>query len=105
MTFDDTNVRKFSRSLAQVVNRALTGKINAIGEVTLAANAASTVLIDARLTRGSLLLLDPVTANAATGLFAGTTYILDADRRNGEHTITHANNAQTDRTFKYLIIG
>ena len=105
LTFDENGVKRFGRSLASVVNRALTGKINAIGEVTLTANAASTVLTDARLTTGSVVLFDPVTANAATALYNGTTYVLDADRRNGEHTITHSNNAQTDRTFKFLLIG
>lgn len=105
LTFDESGVKRFTRSISSVVNRALTGKINAIGEVTLTANAATTVLKDARLTAGSVLLLDPLTANAAAALYNGTTYVLDANRTNGEHTITHTNNAQTDRAYKYLIIG
>lgn len=105
LTFDEPGVKRFTRAIATVVNRALAGKINAIGEITLTANAATTVLTDPRLTTGSLIKFDPMTANAATELCGATMYVLTANRRNGEFTITHANNSQTDRAFKYLIIG
>jgi hypothetical protein len=98
-------IKQAIRRVAEVVNRSLTGKLNALKEITLTANAASTVIDDARLTTGSLVLFDPVTSNAATELAAGTLYVTTANRRNGRFTVTHANNAQTDRTFKLLLIG
>jgi hypothetical protein len=105
LTFDEPSTKSMVRAISRVVNGAMSGKINAIGEVTLTANVTTTVLTDARLAISSLVIFDPVTANAAAALYGGAVYVLSADRRNGAHTITHANNAQTDRTFKYLVVG
>jgi hypothetical protein len=103
-------VRTFARAIASVVNRINTGKINAVYRVaeadfTLTANAASSTLTDARLTAFSHVAFDPMTANAAAELAAGTLYVTSANRNNGSFVLTHANNAQTDRTFRVLIIG
>lgn len=102
---DAKSILQALRQAAAVVNRVLTGKLNALGEVTLTANAATTVITDARLTTGSYIDFDPVTANAAAEKAAGTIYVLTANRRNGSCTVTHANNAQADRAFKFLVIG
>lgn len=89
------------------LDQILRGKLNAVIEVTLTANAATTTINDDRLTRNSLILFDPTTANAATELYGATMYVLDngTNRKNGTFVITHANNGQTDRTFKALVIG
>jgi len=92
-------------SIADIIRQIMTGKINATGSVTLTANSATTTLTDARLSINSVVLFDPTTATAATELYGATMYVLTANRTNGVWTITNANNAQTDRTFKYLIIG
>jgi hypothetical protein len=101
-------IRLFDRAV-NVLNRAMTGKLNAINSdgfpLTLTANVASTVLTDSRLGTNSFIAFDPVTANAAAELAAGTMYVPTANRRDGNFTVTHANNAQTDRIFRYLIIG
>ena len=93
----------------RAINSAMSGKINALNDpefpFTCTAGAASTVLTDARLGVNSVIVFDPVTANAAAELAAGTIYVLTANRRNGAYTITHANAGTTDRTFRYLIIG
>lgn len=102
---DPKSILQAIRKVAEVVNRSLGGKLNAQVEVTLTANAASTTLTDARLTAGSFLDFDPLTANAATEKAAGTIYVTSANRRNGSCVITHANNAQADRAFKVLIVG
>lgn len=93
------------RQVLPVINRHNSGKMNVVLEVTLAASAAQTVVTDARLTRFSATTFDPMTANAAAELAAGTMYVADADRRNGVWTITHANNAQTDRAFRMMVFG
>jgi len=93
------------RQVAHVVNLAMAGKINATITVTLDANASSTVVADERLTRSAFLGFDPLTAHAATELANGTLYALAANRLDGSVTLTHANSAQTDRTFLMLIIG
>lgn len=74
---------------------------NRMGRVTLTPGAAFTVVdvpgeVVTPLTKYTF---DPLTANAAAELAAGTMYVLEANRALRQFTITHANNAQTDRTF------
>lgn len=105
MSFPGLSRNPTPEQASQVVSRINRGKFNATVDVTLTANAASTTIADARLANTSALVLDPMTAQAATELAAGTVYVLAANRSNGSCVITHANNAQTDRTFRLLIIG
>ena len=91
--------------IANAVNGLALGKINAVLDVTLTANSATTVVTDTRLTYFSFIAFDPVTANARTAFAAGEPYALLADRNRGAYTLTHTNNAQVDRTFRMLIIG
>lgn len=103
--FEETSVLQAIRGISTVVNRMMTGKINATLEVTLRASQTTTVVEDARITTGSFIDFDPLTANAATEKAAGTIYVLDANRKNGQITITHASAVSTDRTYKLLFIG
>mgnify|MGYP001615090704 FL=1 len=85
---------------AMAINELTQGRSNAHGTVTLTANAASTVVTNANCATGSAVKLNPTTANAAAAL--ATTYWVAG---NGSFTITHANNAQVDKTFTYAIQG
>ena len=89
------------RQVAEVVNRTLDGGINATGSVTLTASAASTVVADKRLSATSYFGLMPTTANAAAEAGNGTIYVSSQ----GKQTLTHANNSQSDRTYRYAILG
>ncbi len=89
------------RQIAEVVNRTIDGKLNSTGSVTLTASATSTVVAEARSGPDSVVLFMPTTANAAAEL--ATMFV--SLRGKQTFTITHANNAQTDRTFKYVVIG
>lgn len=91
------------RAVAAVVNRMNAGKLNCTGSVTLVANQPTTTLNDARLTGGSVILLMPNSANAAAEIGAGTLFV--TGRNKGSATLNHANNAQADRAFDYIIIG
>jgi len=91
------------REVANVVNNILGGKLNCTGSVTLTASAASTAVTDQRAGYESVILFMPTTANAAAEQAAGGMYV--STRGKQTFTITHANNAQTDRTFDYIIIG
>lgn len=94
------------RDISLAVNQALKGKINSVGTVTLAANAASTTVNNAFVGSESGIFLFPQTAHAGAELAAGGCYIPPANYIKGtSFTITHANNAQTDRTFSYVILG
>ena len=102
---DFEGVVRWARQTTAWALRVMKGKTANFGEVTLTANAASTAVTDDRCTTGSVILFDPMTANAATELAAGGMYVLEANRRSGTFTITHANDANADKTFRYVVIG
>lgn len=87
---------------AVAINELTQGRSNAHGTVTLTANAASTAVTNANCSSSSCVKITPTTANAAAEIGNGTLYIVAA---NGSFTITHANNAQVDRSFTYAIQG
>lgn len=89
------------RRLVEAINSLQRGKMNAVTTVTLTANATTTTLTDNRIGGGTYIGLSPTTANAAAAL--GTTYVSAKAKESA--TITHANNAQTDRTFDVLLVG
>lgn len=91
-----------TRILAQAIRQLTEGRNNANGEVTLTANAASTTISRTTINGQAGVFLFPKTANAAAELAAGTCYAVVSA---GQIVITHANNAQTDRTFYYVVLG
>ena len=99
----DPNEARHRREIATALNQAIRGKLNAVGTVTLTANAATTTLIDERIGGDSWIGLMPLTANAAGAL--ANIFNLSADITKGQAVITHANVASTDRTFRYVVIG
>lgn len=92
-----------AEQIAIVVNRTLAGKVNCTGTVTLTANVASTAVTDQLAGPNSTIYLSATTANAAAEIGAGGLYI--SAKTDGSFTITHANNAQSDRTFDYAVFG
>lgn len=97
------------RDTANVLNNAVQGKLNCLFEGTLDAGATSTTFTGAdtegaeRLGAESFLGWMPMTANAAAEIGAGTMYV--SAQAKGSVTISHANNGQTDRTFRFGVIG
>ena len=90
------------RRIALAFNYLLQGKQNNVITVTLAANVTTTVINDSRIGVGSSLQLGcPLTANAAAAI--ATTWISSRGKQTA--TLTHANNAQTDRTWAVEITG
>lgn len=102
---DATALVRVLRQLSLVIGNILVGKVNNTGVVVLTPSAAQTTVIDERMTLNSVLYFDPMSANAAAELMAGTMYVLKDDRSHGQFIVTHANNTQTDRTFRYEIKG
>jgi hypothetical protein len=91
---------ELARKVAIVVNANAKG---ATGSITLTANSATSTLTDNRITTNSHIGFMPTTSNAAAEIGNGTMYV--SSRSTGSATITHANNAQTDRTFIYSVEG
>lgn len=90
------------RRIVQAINELIMGRSNATGTVTLAAGATSTTVTRGNVSGDAEILLFPKTANAAAAL--ATTYAA-AIPNGGGFVVTHANSAQTDRTFSYLAVG
>ena len=89
------------REVALVVRNLVDGKINSTGNLTLTAAATTTTISDQRAGGDSVIILMPTTSNAAAAI--STTYV--SARAKQSFTLTHLNNAQTDRTFGYVILG
>lgn len=89
--------------LIDTINQLILGNLNNTSTVTLTENAASTTVTNSRIGANTHIEFMPTTANAAAEKAAGTMYV--SERTKGEFTITHANNAQTDRTFSYMHVG
>lgn len=100
---DFPNERQHRRLIAQALIRAMAGGLNVTGSVTLTANVASTVVSDKRVGPETVICFMPTTLNAAAEQGAGAMYV--SGRTDEQFTISHANNAQTDRTFGYSILG
>jgi hypothetical protein len=94
---------KDARRINTAINQLAQGRSNAVGTVTLAASAATTTVAAPNCGVGSVVLLSPLTAQAAAELGNGTIYVSTV--ANGSFILTHANNAQTDRTFGFAAIG
>ncbi|MGJ4928151.1 hypothetical protein ACQR1I_16525 [Bradyrhizobium sp. HKCCYLS2038] len=86
---------------ALAIQAALNGRSNAAGSVTLAAGATTTTVAAPNCAAQSAVFLFPRSANAAAAL--GSTFISTVAKQS--FTISHANNAQTDRTFFYVCLG
>lgn len=101
---NETNHR---RLLAESIRSVMDGKLLSTGSATLTANVATTAVVDYRLGNNTVILFQPMTANAAAEIGAGTMYVktTDYDIPNRTFTINHANNAQTDRVFRYFLVG
>lgn len=98
---NETDPKKQNLSLQQLG----AGRSNAVGTVTLATGAATTVVttMPGICAPGSVPILIPTTANAATEFGAGSLYISSVGLNT--FTITHVNSATTLRTFLYAIVG
>ena len=95
----ETDLKKIVLALQQLA----AGRSNAVGTVTLAVGAATTVVKDDNCAAGSTPLLTPATANAAAELGNGMLYVSAV--ANGSFTIAHASSVAAGRTFLYAILG
>jgi hypothetical protein len=87
------------REISEVTNGIMNGKTNNTGSVTLRASNTTTTITDERLGFDSIILLSPLSANAA----AQTPYV--STKAKGSVVITHTSTAHTDLNFDYIIVG
>jgi hypothetical protein len=89
--------------LVQSIRDLFAGRSNAVGTVTLTANAASTAVTALNVGASSRVFLMPTTANASAEFGNGTIRISSVG--SGTFTVTHANNANADKTFYWVALG
>lgn len=92
-----------SARIVQALKELGSGRSNAVGTATLTANQATTVVAAINCGPDSRVFLMPTTANASAEFGNGTIRISAVGQ--GTFTITHANSAQTDRTYFWLAVG
>lgn len=92
-----------NRELAEKFNDMLLGHTNNLFEVTLTASTTMTVAISQLLGPESHLTPMPLTANASLEIGAGTLHY--TAQGTGTITLEHANSAQTDRSFRFKVVG
>lgn len=88
-----------TREVAVAVNALLDGKVNSVGQVTLAQGASETQIHDRRISAQTVLLLCPLTQSAAVEVW----YV--SSRASGVVTVSHTNTADADKHFAYTIFG
>jgi hypothetical protein len=96
---DERDMSKIVFTVRQLAD----GRNNSVGIFTLTANAGSTTVTATNCGAGSSVHYSPTTAHAAAELAAGTMFVGTVS--NGSFVVTHANNAQADRTFMYTAHG
>lgn len=87
------------RKVAEVINNLIVGRTNATGTVTLTQSDTTTTLTDTRIGPNTVITFQPTTANAATA--TGNLYVSSIGKQTA--TLTHANTADADKTFKYVL--
>lgn len=94
------NEMEHRRQMAQAINRAYQGHINCNLYVTLAPDAATTSVIDSRISFQTCALFMPRTANAAADL--PTLWVECTD---GALLIHHLNSGIVDRSYVMALLG
>lgn len=73
--------------------------VRSTGQMTLTPSSPFTTIVDAYVRSGDGVFMTPTTLNASAEMPRVTTVA------NGQFTMVHSNNSQTDRTYLYVVIG
>jgi hypothetical protein len=89
--------------IVQSIRELFEGRSNAVGTVTLRANQTTTTVTAPNCGPETRIFLEATTATAATE--RGGSALRISSVGSGTFTITHANTADTDKTFFWLALG
>ena len=97
------------RDLAVTVNELIQGNNNASNQIQVGDGIATTTVfqsdqIGTRIREKSVIVFTPLTGAAATELYSGNMYCLEADIINGQFTVTHSTGANA-LDFRILVMG
>lgn len=94
--------KKHRRLLAQSIALSMLGRTNNVLDVTVDANQAATTVTDSRIGVNTVAICIPTTANASA---IALPYRDFSSPVNGSMSLIHANDANTDKTFKVILVG
>lgn len=105
--FNGNNINEWSLKVRNAVNNNLNGKLNSTGTFTLNASTVSTSIkfANGMIGQNTVILYFPLTANAATVAYDGAMFMSTRDVVNSVLGLTHTSDANTDKTFAYVLIG
>lgn len=105
--FTGDNINEWALKVRNTANNNLNGKLNSAGTFTLAASTVSTEVKFAygMVGENTQIIYFPLTANASAVWAAGTMFQSSRDVANSVLGLTHASDANTDKTFAYVLIG
>ena len=87
------------RQVSNVVNSILVGRTNNTGLLTLTSSTSTTIISDTRIGTASVPVLTPTSATAASE----RAWVSNVSK--GAFTVNHSNSTQSDRTFRYALVG
>ena len=90
-------------NIVQAIQELWDGRSNAVGQVTLRANQATTTVTHSNIGSSARISLTPRTANASADFGGGAFYVSSVTA--GSFVITHPNDADTDKTFDWHALG
>lgn len=97
----EKDITRIVQAIIQLVEGRHNAGSNADRAFSLRPGFTTTVVSHPNCSVDSVVLLSPMTANAAAAI--PTTYVSLVSQ--GAFTLTHLNNAQVDRTFRYTVTG
>lgn len=105
--YNGININDWTIHARNTINGLLLGKSNNTGTVTLHTSTSSTtvVLAKGRLGPNTVILFQPLTADAVTEVSTATMWVSTLDSLNNKFIITNAVNNKNDRTFNFVLIG
>lgn len=105
--FLGSNIDEWALKAKNAINNNLNGKLNSTGTFTLNASTVSTSIKFAKgmIGQDTKIIYFPLTANAASVAYDGAMFLSSRDVTNSVLGLTHTSNANTDKTFAYVLIG
>jgi len=105
--FNGKNIDDWTTKAKITINNSLNGKLNSTGKFTLAASTVSTEVkfANGMVGQNTVIIYFPLTANASVVANDGAMFMSSRDVTNSVLGLTHTSDANTDKTFAYVLIG
>lgn len=105
--YTGSNIDNWTYKVRTTANNSLNGKLNTTGTFTLNASTVSTSvkLAPGIVTPNSVVIYYPLTANAAANFADGNMFLSTRDSANNVFGLTHTSDANTDKTFQFVVLG